>query len=102
LAVEIATVHGWGDFCRLARSLPGRFKLLHALADEGTCDNPSRLYDEIHAAARGMKPGVSAKAVANRLIDVTPNEGTCAVSEDTAPGADQHEEDRRDWPRQPV
>jgi hypothetical protein len=83
LAVEIATVQGWGDFCRWARSLPpGRFKLLHALADKGTCDNPSRLYEGIHAAAKVQKPGESAKAVANRPIHVTPDEGTCAVSEE--------------------
>ena len=53
-----------------------------ALADTGTYDTPSRLYDEIHAAAKVKKPGASAKAVANRLIDVTPDEGTCAVSEE--------------------
>ena len=82
LTVEIATVQGWGDFCRWARSLPGRFKVLHTLADKGTCANPSRLYDEIHAAAQVKKPGESAKAIANRLIDVTPDEGTCAVSEE--------------------
>src|SRR5262245_23290906 len=53
LAVEIATVQGWSDFCRWARSLPpGRFKLLHTLAVRGTCDTPSGLYAEIHAAAK--------------------------------------------------
>jgi hypothetical protein len=61
---------------------PGRFKALHTLADKGTCDIPSRLYDEIHAAAKVKKLGESAKAVANRLIDVTPDEGTCDVSEE--------------------
>jgi hypothetical protein len=83
LAVEIATIQGWGDFCWWVRSLPpGRFKALHTLAEKGTCDNPSRLYDEIHAAAKVKKPGQSAKAVANHLLDVTPDEGTCAVSEE--------------------
>jgi hypothetical protein len=82
LAVEVATVQGWGDFCRWVRSLPARFKLLHALADKGICDSPSRLYDEIHAAARVKKPDPSAKAVVNRLIDVTPDEGACAVSQE--------------------
>ncbi len=61
LAVEIATVKGWADFCAWARALPPRFELTRALAEKGGCDDPYALYDELHAAAKIKRPSPSAE-----------------------------------------
>jgi hypothetical protein len=82
LAVEVGTARGWSDFCRWAVSTPGKFALLHTLAGKGTCANPRALYHEIHAAAKVKPPGPSAKAVANRLLAATTDEGTFSVSQE--------------------
>jgi hypothetical protein len=82
LALGIATVQGWGDFCRWAKSAPVRLKALHTLADTGMAKNPAKVYDEIEAAAKVKKPGPSAKAVANRLLGIGIVEGEFAVSEE--------------------
>jgi hypothetical protein len=62
----------------------GRFgwALLQTLAGKGTCANPRPLYHEIHAAAKAKSPGASAKAVANRLLAATTDEGTFSVSQE--------------------
>lgn len=85
LAVEIGSNRGWADFCAWVGTLPARFSILHKLAKTGMCDQPTKLNDEIHEAARfvgGLKKhNRSAWEVANRLSEVLPDEGTCAVSE---------------------
>jgi hypothetical protein len=78
--VEIGTARGWADFRRWAVSTPAKFTLLHTLAGKGTCAKPRNLYHEIHAAAKVMPPGPSAKAVANRILAATTDEGTFSVS----------------------
>ena len=94
LAVEVATVKGWADFCAWARALPPGFQLLHALAGSGTCSDPSAIYDELHAAAKVERPGPSAAAVVNRLCLTLPDEGTVAVSEEPDDSEfDEEEED---------
>jgi hypothetical protein len=75
-------VSGWGDFVRWAKAVPASFKVLRSLADEGTCTEPSSLYDEILAAAKVRRPGPSAKAVANRLLEIGIVEGQFAVAEE--------------------
>ncbi len=82
IAVEIGTVRGWSDFCKWAKSCPAKFKLLHRLATDGACADPRALYHEIHAAAKLTPPGASAKAVANKILGATPDEGSFSVSQE--------------------
>jgi hypothetical protein len=55
---------------------------LQSLAGSGTCADPSRLYDDILAAAKVRRPGPSAKAAANRLLEIGIIEGRFVVSEE--------------------
>jgi hypothetical protein len=67
LALEVASVGDWGDWCRWAWSTPAMFKALHRLADTGMA----------------KKSNPSAKAVANRLLGIGIVEGEFAVSEES-------------------
>ncbi len=80
LALELATNRGWADFIRWARSAGS--PALRRLADDGTCREPARLYDEIGRAAKAKRPGDSARAVANRLLEIGIVEGRFAVGQE--------------------
>jgi hypothetical protein len=43
---QIATNHGWGNFCRLVESLPGKLELAH-LCDEGESQDTDALEREL-------------------------------------------------------
>jgi hypothetical protein len=82
LALDIATVKGWGDFCRWAGSLSGEeFALVRDLAAKGSGQGSRKLEDQLKAALAAQPPGRSAAAVVRRLIEVVPHEGKLVVSD---------------------
>lgn len=82
LALEVATVQGWGDFCRWAGKLPDKFQRVRRLALKGQAEGTAELEAELKAAAKEHPPEASAGAVLGRVIEVVPHEGTIAVSEE--------------------
>ncbi len=82
MAVEVATVRGWGDFSRWAMSLPKEFDQVRELAQKGHGKGSKSLEDELRKAMKSNPPKPSAEAVATILADVVPYSGELAVSEE--------------------
>jgi hypothetical protein len=82
LAVEIATVKGWSDFCRWAKALPRAFALVKALAQTGGGKGSERLEGQLRAALKAKPPATSARQVVETLADVVPYSGTLVVNDE--------------------
>jgi hypothetical protein len=82
LALEIGTPKGVSDFTTWAKSLPSEFALVRRLAVKGEAPGSKTLREQLLKAIKTHKPNASARAVAERIHDVFPHEGTTAIADE--------------------
>lgn len=63
-------------------ALPDTFTLVPDFAAKGKANGSKALEDQLRTALKAKPPGKSARAVAERLVEVVPWNGTKAISDE--------------------
>ncbi len=80
---DIASNLGWTDFQKWAASLPAdEFARVKTLASTGQAEGEEEFELDLKRAIKKFKPNASARAVADRLVECCPWNGTMEVSQE--------------------